>query len=64
VLKASTNIVRGDYGNRVPRSEIIEKFHFLNDGILGKEQADHVVETVDRLGSMIDVRQLTALLGG
>jgi 2-methylcitrate dehydratase PrpD len=64
VLKGSTHVVRGDYGNRVPRSEIIEKFHVLNDGILGKEQADHVVETVDRLGTLTDVRQLTALLGG
>ena len=63
VLKGSTDIVRGDYGNRVSRTEIIEKFHFLNDGILGEDQADKVVETVDRLDSLADVRELTALLG-
>ena len=64
VLKGSADIVRGDYGNRVSRMDIIEKFHALNDGILGKDQADKVVETVDRLDSLADVRELTALLGG
>ena len=64
VLKGSTDIVRGDYGNRASRSEIIEKFHALNDSILGEAQADKVVETVDRLDSLADVRELTALLGG
>ncbi|MCH9011217.1 MAG: MmgE/PrpD family protein [Chloroflexi bacterium] len=64
VLKGSADIVRGDYGNRAFRSEIIEKFHALNDSILGEAQADKVVETVDRLDSLADVRELTALLGG
>ena len=36
----------------------------LNDSILGEAQADKVVETVDRLDSLADVRELTALLGG
>jgi 2-methylcitrate dehydratase PrpD len=64
VLKGSTDIVRGDYGNRVSRTEIIEKFHSLNDDILGEDQANKVVETVDRLDTLADVRELTALLGG
>lgn len=64
VLNGSTNIVRGDYGNRVSRVELIGKFHFLNDGILGKDEAGGVIETVDRLDMLADVRDLTALLGG
>ena len=64
VLEGDTNIVRGDYGNRAPRQELLDKFHFLNDDILGQERVQAVIETVDRLEQLPDVRELTSLLGG
>ena len=63
-VEAATTIVRGDYGNRLPRRELLDKFHFLNDGILGEERAETVVQTVDRLEHLDDIRELTSLLGG
>ena len=64
VLTGTTTIVPGDYGNRVPRQELLDKFHSLNDAILGTETANRVVRTVDRLDQLTDVRELTALLDG
>ena len=65
VLEGTTgNTVKGDYGNRVPRQDLLDKFHFLSDGILGQERARAVVKTVDRLEELPDVRELTSLLGG
>jgi len=64
VLESGTTIVRGDYGNRLPREELLEKFHFLNDSILGSERANEVIATTDGLERLSDVRDLTALVGG
>ena len=64
VLEGDTTIVRGDYGNRLPREELLEKFHFLNDGILGSERASEVIDTIDGLERLSDVRELTALVVG
>ena len=64
VLEGATTIVRGDYGNRVPRQQLLDKFRFLNDEILGLEGAQAVVNAVDRLEHLSDVQELTALLGG
>ncbi|MCH7787095.1 MAG: MmgE/PrpD family protein, partial [Chloroflexi bacterium] len=64
VLEGDTTIVRGDYGNRLPREELLEKFHFLNDSILGSERANEVIDTIDGLERLSDVRELTALVGG
>lgn len=57
-------IIRGDYGNRLPRERLVEKFHSLNDPILGAQRAAEVVEAVSRLEDLPDVRELTALLTG
>ncbi len=59
-----TAIIRGDYGNRLPRERLVEKFHSLNDPILGAQRAAEVVEAVSRLEDLPDVRELTALLAG
>ena len=64
VLEGDTNIVRGDYGNRVPRQKLLDKFHFLNDDILGQERVQALIKTVDRLEQLPDVREMTSLLGG
>lgn len=63
-LEGTTSIVRGDYGNRVPREELLDKFHFLNDDILGRKRTDAVIRSTDRLEELRDVRELTSLLGG
>ncbi len=64
VLKGAAAIVRGDYGNRLPRQQLLDKFHSLNDGILGAERAAEVTDAVERLERLADVRELTRLLGG
>ncbi|MBI2171109.1 MAG: MmgE/PrpD family protein [Chloroflexi bacterium] len=63
VLKETTLTVRGDHGNRMPRQAILDKFHFLNDHILGKERASQVITTTERLDQLDDVRALTRLVG-
>ena len=63
-LKGTATIVPGDYGNRLPRQELLDKFHSLNDSILGAETAHHLVKAVGRLERLTDVRELTALLSG
>ena len=57
-------IIKGDYGNRLPRERLVDKFHALNDPILGARRAAEVVDAVSRLEDLSDVRELTALLAG
>ena len=57
-------IIKGDYGNRLPRERLVEKFHALNDPILGTSRAAVVVDAVSRLEELSDVREITALLAG
>ena len=63
-LVGRTAIIKGDYGNRLPRERLVEKFHVLNDPILGAQRAAEVVDAVSRLEELSDVRELTALLAG
>ena len=63
-LEGSAAIVKGEYGNRLPRRALVDKFHALNDPILGRARADEVVDAVSRLERLPDVRELTALLAG
>ena len=63
-LEGENTIVRGDYGNRVPREELVEKFHFLADDILGAQRSAKVLGAVERLEALPDIRDLTGLLGG
>ena len=56
--------LRGDYGNRISREEVIDKFHNLTDEILGRGRADDVVDAVATLDRMADIRELTSLVGG
>lgn len=62
VLTRETTVVRGDGLNPAPREELIEKFMMLAAEALGGERARQVVEAVDRLEELKDVRDLTALL--
>jgi len=53
---------RGDTLNPVPKQELIEKFKFLANAALGEEGAGRVVDLVDRLESLADIKELTANL--
>ena len=61
-LESFTSIVRGDYGNRVPRAELLEKFHSLTDHILGAAKAGKIITTVESLDQLSDIRELTSLV--
>ena len=52
----------GDYQSPASRQELEDKFTFLAQDILGEEQTKQVIETVDRLDTLEDIRELTALL--
>ena len=60
----TTNSIKGDAGNPVPHQQLVDKFLFLTQDILGLERANSVIKAIDRLDDMPDVRELTALLGG
>ncbi len=61
-LRDETVIVRGDRQNPVPREELVDKFMFLNEELLGRRGADEVVNKTHMLQEVADVRELTALL--
>ena len=61
-LQGETVIVRGDTANPVTRQELVDKFLFLSEGIVGGKVAGEVVEMAHSLQDVSDVRELTALL--
>ena len=61
-LQDETVIVRGDTANPVTRQELVDKFLFLSEGIVGSKAAGEVVEMAHSLQDVSDVRGLTALL--
>lgn len=60
---ASTTVVRGDFEDPVPASDIVEKFLGLAAGPLGAARAREVVRVVEETERLEDVRDLTRLLG-
>ncbi|HEY7204475.1 MAG TPA: MmgE/PrpD family protein [Methylomirabilota bacterium] len=62
VLTGVTSVVRGDFESPVPAAEVVEKFLGLASAPLGADRAREVVRTVDRVDTLKDVRDLTALL--
>ena len=60
-LEGETGTLWGDYGNRAPRSQLLDKIHFLCDHILGNDGVDRLVKCTEALDSLSDVRELTAL---
>ena len=63
-LLGATTAVRGDYDNRAPREELVDKFKFLASEIIGEERAEQALELLGRLDELHDVRELTRVLGG
>jgi 2-methylcitrate dehydratase PrpD len=61
-LTETTTVVRGDAAAPIDRAELIAKFQALVAPILGDGRTQAVVDTVDRIEELKDVRDLTALL--
>lgn len=58
-LDDETVIVRGDRANPVSRQQLVDKFLFLSEGIIGKKAAEQLVSKVHNLQGIDDVRNLT-----
>ncbi|HAL46543.1 MAG: MmgE/PrpD family protein [SAR202 cluster bacterium] len=63
-FEGANTLVRGDYGNRIPREELVDKFRFLTDDALGAERSAEVLKAIDGLEHLTDIRDLTGLLRG
>ena len=62
VLSRSTGVVRGDAVNPVPTGEVTGKFFSLASGPLGERRAREIVDAVEAMDALKDIRDLTALL--
>ena len=61
-LTESTVVVRGDAAAPIDRAEVVAKFVALAAPVVGAVRAQAVVDTVERIDELKDVRDLTALL--
>ena len=61
-LSQTTGVVRGDAANPVSSEEVVAKFLSLASGPLGDGGAREVIEAVETVDTLKDVRVLTALL--
>ena len=61
-LNESVTVHHGDYQDPASRQELEGKFTFLVQDILGPARTSQVIETVQRLDALEDIRELTALL--
>ena len=52
----------GDTQNPASREELVGKFNFLVEDVLGEDGSARVVETVSHLDALGNVRELTRLL--
>jgi len=59
---ALATVVRGDPANPLSWDEILQKCYQCLEGILATERVDRLVEAVERLEQLPDVRHLTELL--
>ena len=48
-LSASVTSIRGDYGSPIPRSDIVDKFNFLVEPVLGTDRTQRALECVEDL---------------
>ncbi len=55
-LSAAVTSIRGDYGSPIPRSDIIEKFRFLAEPVLGVSRTEDAVRRIDSLEAVDDMR--------
>lgn len=62
VASGETLIVRGEWGNRGDPDALADKFLSVTRDVLSEEGALEVMKVVDRLETLPDIRELTALL--
>ena len=55
-LSATVTSIRGDYGSRIPRSDIVDKFSYLVEPVLGKDQTQRALERMEGLDDVEDMR--------
>ena len=63
VLSRTTGVVRGDAANPVSPEEVAGKFVSLTAGPLGERRARLIIEAVQAVDALEDIRDLTSLLG-
>jgi 2-methylcitrate dehydratase PrpD len=61
-FEESVTAQHGDVRNPASREELVGKFTFLAVDTLGEERTQQVVEVVNRLDKLGDVKELTRLL--
>jgi 2-methylcitrate dehydratase PrpD len=61
-LEKTTMVPRGDAANPASREARLAKVRTLAAPVIGATGVDRVVETVERLGELKDIRELTALV--
>jgi 2-methylcitrate dehydratase PrpD len=62
VLEGSATIPPGDAANPVPRSDVVSKFVALAEPVVGGPRVRRLLEVVEELEAVKDIRDLTALL--
>lgn len=60
--RASADVVRGDPANPLSRDELLQKCYQCLDGIMPNARIDRLVDAVDRLEQLPDMRVLSELL--
>jgi 2-methylcitrate dehydratase PrpD len=60
--RALANVVRGDPANPLSREELLQKCYQCLDGIVATAHIDRLVDAVDRLEKLPDIRALSELL--
>ena len=62
VLEESVTVQRGDAENPISQQVLEDKFTELSRGVLGEKKTFSVVDAVQRLDELSDIRELTRLL--
>ena len=63
MFTGETRLVRGDYANPIQRDELVEKFDFLTDQSLGRDQCEKFKSMMFHLEDSEDIRSLINILG-
>lgn len=61
-FRALATVVRGDPANPISREELLQKCHGCLEDIVPAARIEKIVDAVDRLEQLSDVRELTGLL--
>ena len=63
-LTAAVTSIRGDYGSPIPRSDIVDKFNFLVEPVLGMSRTEDAVQRIDSLETVEDMRSVVEMFQG